>query len=102
MSDNESELSRGSGRSGRSHRKHRRHRSRNRSEYGSEYNHNNEPVALIDSGKQWLEVQRKQAEMSGLGNSNGVQQASVKNSSAVTTTTDTYNRNKKNRKHRQV
>jgi hypothetical protein len=56
MSDNESELSRGSGRSGRSHRKHRRHRSRNResgSERGSnrDYNHNekcSEPAELIE------------------------------------------------------
>lgn len=100
ISDNESEMSRGSGRSGRSHRKHRRHRSRNRSEYGSEYNQS-EPATLIDSGQQWLEVQRKQAEMSGIGS---VQKAAVKNPSAVTaaatTTTDTYNRNKKSRKHR--
>lgn len=97
ISDNESEMS---GRSGRSHRKHRRHRSRNRSEYGSEYNQS-EPATLIDSGQQWLEVQRKQAEMSGIGS---VQKAAVKNPSAVTaaatTTTDTYNRNKKSRKHR--
>lgn len=102
ISDNESELSRGSGRSGRSHRKHRRHRSRNRSEYGSEYNPS-EPAALIDSGQQWLEVQRKQAEMSSMGKTSGVQQAAVKNSSAITaatTATDTYNRNKKSRKHR--
>lgn len=103
ISDNESELSRGSGRSGRSHRKHRRHRSRNResgSERGStrDYNHN-EPAALVDSGKQWLEVQRKQAEMTNIGT---VQQASVKSTTAPksTNSTDTYNRNKKNRKHR--
>lgn len=104
ISDNESEMSRGSGRSGRSHRKHRRHRSRNResgSERGStrDYNHN-EPAALVDSGKQWLEVQRKQAEMSSMGT---VQQAAVVKSNTApksTNSTDTYNRNKKNRKHR--
>lgn len=105
ISDNESEMSRGSGRSGRSHRKHRRHRSRNRESGGSErgstrdYNHN-EPAALVDSGKQWLEVQRKQAEMSNLGT---VQQAAVVKSNSApksTNSTDTYNRNKKNRKHR--
>lgn len=108
MSDNESELSRGSGRSGRSHRKHRRHRSRNResgSERGStrDYNHNDkyaEPAALVDSGKQWLEVQRKQAEITNMGT---VQQASVVKSNTApksTNSTDTYNRNKKSRKHR--
>jgi band 4.1-like protein 4A len=106
MSDNESEMSRGSGRSGRSHRKHRRHRSRNR-ESGSErggsnrdYNYNEQP-ALIDSGKQWLEVQRKQAELSSVGN---VQQAAVVKShtapKSTNSSTDTYNRSKKNRKHR--
>lgn len=105
ISDNESELSRGSGRS---HRKHRRHRSRNResgSERGStrDYNHNDkygEPAALVDSGKQWLEVQRKQAEITNMGT---VQQASVVKSTTApksTNSTDTYNRNKKNRKHR--
>ncbi|CRK90278.1 CLUMA_CG004017, isoform B [Clunio marinus] len=104
ISDNESEMSRGSGRSGRSHRKHRRHRSRNRessSELGGtrDYNHNEQP-ALVDSGKQWLEVQRKQAEITNMGT---VQQASVVKSNAApksTNSTDTYNRNKKNRKHR--
>lgn len=105
ISDNESEMSRGSGRSGRSHRKHRRHRSRNR-ESGSERggsnqrDHNFNEPALVDSGKQWLEVQRKQAEMSNMGT---VQQASVVKSNTApksTNSTDTYNRNKKNRKHR--
>lgn len=96
-------MSRGSGRS---HRKHRRHRSRNR-ESGSErsgstrvFNHNETP-ALVDSGKQWLEVQRKQA-ISSMGT---VQQAEVVKSSPApksSNSTDTYeyNRNKKSRKHR--
>ena len=108
ISDNESEMSRGSGRSGRSHRKHRRHRSRNResgSDRGSTRDYNNhdlcsEPAALVDSGKQWLEVQRKQAEISILGT---VQQASVVKSNTApkpNNSTDTFNRNKKNRKHR--
>lgn len=103
MSDNESELSRGSGRSGRSHRKHRRHRSRNR-ESGSERDHNHnekhsEPLELVDSNTQWLEVQRKQAEKSNLGT---VQQAVIKSNTAPKSnnSTDTYSRNKKNRKHR--
>ncbi|KAG5678589.1 hypothetical protein PVAND_008251 [Polypedilum vanderplanki] len=107
MSDNESELSRGSGRSGRSHRKHRRHRSRNR-ESGSErggnrdHNHNDkysESLELVDSNTQWLEVQRKQAEKSNLGT---VQQAVIKSNTAPKSnnSTDTYSRNKKNRKHR--
>lgn len=105
ISDNESEMSRGSGRSGRSHRKNRRHRSRNRdtgSERGSTRDYNsNETPALVDSGKQWLEVQRKQAEISSLGT---VQQASVVKSNTApkpnNNSTDTYNRNKKSRKHR--
>ena len=104
ISDNESEMSRGSGRSGRSHRKHRRHRSRNRdtgSDRGStrDFNYNETP-ALVDSGKQWLEVQRKQAEMSNMGT---VQQAAVVKSNTApksSNSTDTYNRNKKSRKHR--
>jgi hypothetical protein len=112
MSDNESEMSRGSGRSGRSHRKHRRHRSRNRDQSGSErgsstrdYNYNEkytEPPELIDSNKQWMEVQRKQAEKSNMGT---VQQASVIKSTTApksNNSTDTYSRNKKNRKHRYV
>lgn len=104
MSDNESEMSRGSGRSGRSHRKHRRHRSRNResgeSERGSTRDYNYKDAALVDSGKQWMEVQRKQAEISNMGT---VQQASVVKSNTApksTNSTDTYNRNKKSRKHR--
>lgn len=110
MSDNESEMSRGSGRSGRSHRKHRRHRSRNRdnttgSERGSsrDYNYNEkyaDPPELVDSNKQWMEVQRKQAEKSNMGT---VQQASVIKSNTApksSNSTDTYSRNKKHRKHR--
>jgi band 4.1-like protein 4A len=106
MSDNESEMSRGSGRSGRSHRKHRRHRSRNRdstSAEGRDYNYNSEKYEqpeLIDSGKQWIEVQRKQAEKLNMGN---VQQASVIKSNTAPKSnhsTDTYSRNKKHRKHR--
>lgn len=103
MSDNESEMSRGSGRSGRSHRKHRRHRSRNResgSERGSARDYNYNEPALVDSGKQWLEVQRKQAEMSNMGT---VQQAAVVKSNTApksSNSSDTYNRNKKSRKHR--
>lgn len=110
ISDNESEMSRGSGRSGRSHRKHRRHRSRNRdsgSERGSgshsrDYSYSDkyaDAPELIDSGKQWLEVQRKQAEKSSMGT---VQQAAVikSNTAPKSSSTDTYNRNRKNRKHR--
>ena len=110
ISDNESEMSRGSGKSGRSHRKHRRNRSRHRSrdsgsDHGStrEFSYNDKysgPVELIDSGKQWLEVQRKQAEKLNLGT---VQQAAVVKSNTApksSHSTDTYNRNKKNRKHR--
>lgn len=107
MSDNESELSRGSGRSGRSHRKHRRHRSRNREQSeteGRDHNYNSdkygEQPQLIDSGKQWIEVQRKQAEILSMGT---VQQASVIKSNTApksNNSTDTYSRNKKHRKHR--
>ena len=93
-------MSRGSGHST---RKHRRHRSRNRdsgSERGGstiDYNHNE---TLVDSGKQWLEVQKKQAEISNTGT---VQQAAVVKSNTApkfTNSTDTYNRNKRSRKHR--
>lgn len=107
MSDNESEMSRGSGRSGRSHRKHRRHRSRGSERGGSstrDYNYNEkytDPPELIDSNKQWLEVQRKQAEQKNMGS---VQQASVVKSNTApkssSNSTDTYSRNKKHRKHR--
>ncbi|XP_053946833.1 hornerin isoform X1 [Anastrepha ludens] len=94
-SDNESELSRGSGRSGRSHhRKHRRSRHR-RDSAGSDHEsargrsysgHRSSSVRsgsaeLIDSTSQWREVQRRQAEAS-LGQSS-VQQASVSKSSMV-------------------
>jgi band 4.1-like protein 4A len=102
ISDNESEISRGSGRS---HRKNRRHRSRNRdagSDRGgsSHRDYNQNELSLVDSGKQWLEVQRKQSEMSNMGT---VQQASVVKSSIApksSHSTDTYNRSKKTRKHR--
>lgn len=105
ISDNESEMSRGSGRSGRSHRKHRRNRSRHRSrdsgsDHGSTREFRSGPMELVDSGKQWLEVQRKQAEKLNLGT---VQQAAVVKSNTApksSHSTDTYNRNKKNRKHR--
>ncbi|KAH8381339.1 hypothetical protein KR093_002827 [Drosophila rubida] len=96
-SDNESELSRGSGRSGRSHhRKHRRsHRHRRDSAGGSDHDstrgrsysgHRSSSMRsgsaeLIDSTSQWREVQRRQAEAS-LGQSS-VQQASVSKSSMV-------------------
>ncbi|KAI8044024.1 hypothetical protein M5D96_000173 [Drosophila gunungcola] len=99
-SDNESELSRGSGRSGRSgrshHRKHRRsHRHRRDSAGGSDHNstrgrsysgHRSSSMRsgsaeLIDSTSQWREVQRRQAEAS-LGQSS-VQQAAVSKSSMV-------------------
>ncbi|XP_034484957.1 hornerin [Drosophila innubila] len=96
-SDNESELSRGSGRSGRSHhRKHRRsHRHRRDSAGGSDHDstrgrsysgHRSSSMRsgsaeLIDSTTQWREVQRRQAEAS-LGQSS-VQQASVSKSSMV-------------------
>lgn len=118
-SDNESELSRGSNRSGRSHnshRKHRRQRSRNRrNDSGSEnestrarsysgHRVSHGSAELIDSGHQWREVQRRQAEM---GNG-GVQQASVMKSTvaAKQQVTDidsrsyTNNRSRKHRKHR--
>ncbi|XP_015009114.2 hornerin isoform X3 [Drosophila erecta] len=99
-SDNESELSRGSGRSGRSgrshHRKHRRsHRHRRDSAGGSDHDstrgrsysgHRSSSMRsgsaeLIDSTSQWREVQRRQAEAS-LGQSS-VQQAAVSKSSIV-------------------
>ncbi|KRK04729.1 band 4.1-like protein 4A isoform X7 [Drosophila yakuba] len=99
-SDNESELSRGSGRSGRSgrshHRKHRRsHRHRRDSAGGSDHDstrgrsysgHRSSSMRsgsaeLIDSTSQWREVQRRQAEAS-LGQSS-VQQAAVSKSSMV-------------------
>ncbi|XP_016951139.2 hornerin isoform X2 [Drosophila biarmipes] len=99
-SDNESELSRGSGRSGRSgrshHRKHRRsHRHRRDSAGGSDHDstrgrsysgHRSSSMRsgsaeLIDSTSQWREVQRRQAEAS-MGQSS-VQQAAVSKSSMV-------------------
>ncbi|XP_061504778.1 band 4.1-like protein 4 isoform X3 [Anopheles gambiae] len=88
VSDNESEMSRGSGRSGRSHnshRKHRRHRSksrRNRSDTESRdrsysgHRRSTDSIELVDSGEQWLEVQRKQ-------HSDAVPKAAVIKSSQV-------------------
>ncbi|KAM7359820.1 uncharacterized protein ACRADG_001624 isoform 2-T2 [Cochliomyia hominivorax] len=99
-SDNESELSRGSGRSARSHhRKHRRSRHRrdsagseHESTRGRSYSGHRSSTArsasavgshseLIDSSLQWREAQRRQQEAS-LGQSS-VQQASVSKSSMV-------------------
>ncbi|XP_075160223.1 uncharacterized protein LOC142233256 [Haematobia irritans] len=99
-SDNESELSRGSGRSGRSHhRKHRRSRHRrdsggsdHESTRGRSYSGHRSSAArsasavgshseLVDSSTQWREAQRRQQEAS-LGQSS-VQQASVSKSSMV-------------------
>lgn len=91
-SDNESEMSRGSGRSHNSHRKHRRHRSRHRrNDSGSEnessrgrsisgHRKSSGSMELIDSNLQWHEVQRRQADCSGLS---AVQQASVMKSNVA-------------------
>ncbi|XP_053671928.1 uncharacterized protein LOC128722119 [Anopheles nili] len=88
VSDNESEMSRGSGRSGRSHgshRKHRRHRSKNRRNRSdtesrdrsySGHRRSADSIELVDSGEQWLEVQRKQ-------HSDAVPKAAVIKSSQV-------------------
>ncbi|XP_058130363.1 transcription initiation factor TFIID subunit 1 [Anopheles ziemanni] len=88
VSDNESEMSRGSGRSGRSHnshRKHRRHRSKNRRNRSdtesrdrsySGHRRSTDSIELVDSGEQWLEVQRKQ-------HSDAVPKAAVIKSSQV-------------------
>ncbi|XP_055551560.1 band 4.1-like protein 4A isoform X1 [Wyeomyia smithii] len=110
VSDNESELSRGSGRSGRSHnshRKHRRHRSKNRRNRSdtesrdrsySSHRRSTESIELVDSGEQWLEVQRKQAD--------NVQKAAVIKSSQVLkgSTPDSgivhHHRSRRHRKHR--
>lgn len=67
-SDNESEISRGSGLSSRSPRKQRRHRSRSREsgfmcQIYSNVNHR-QHIPLVDSKKQWLAVQRRQAALS--------------------------------------
>lgn len=92
-SDNESELSRGSGRSHNSHRKHRRQRSRHkRNDSGSENDSTkarslsghrklSNSIELIDSNMQWLEVQKKRADTVGISS---VQQASVMKSSLAT------------------
>ncbi|XP_055618004.1 band 4.1-like protein 4A isoform X2 [Toxorhynchites rutilus septentrionalis] len=110
VSDNESEMSRGSGRSGRSHnshRKHRRHRSKNRRNRSdtesrdrsySSHRRSTESIELVDSGEQWLEVQRKQAD--------NVQKAAVIKSSQVLkgSTPDSgivhHHRSRRHRKHR--
>ncbi|XP_058467255.1 band 4.1-like protein 4A isoform X2 [Malaya genurostris] len=113
VSDNESEMSRGSGRSGRSgrshnsHRKHRRHRSKNRRNRSdtesrdrsySSHRRSTESIELVDSGEQWLEVQRKQ--------SDSVQKAAVIKSSQVLkgSTPDSgivhHHRSRRHRKHR--
>lgn len=99
QSDNESEMSRGSGKSGHSHhshRKQRRHRSRRR--HGAESGSENESMKsrnysghrsaskdnyeLVDSELQWREVQRKQNELKEI--TTGVQQAAVTKSSHLT------------------
>ncbi|XP_058812508.1 band 4.1-like protein 4A isoform X3 [Topomyia yanbarensis] len=110
VSDNESEMSRGSGRSGRSHnshRKHRRHRSKNRRNRSdtesrdrsySSHRRSTESIELVDSGEQWLEVQRKQTD--------NVQKAAVIKSSQVLkgSTPDSgivhHHRSRRHRKHR--
>jgi band 4.1-like protein 4A len=100
ISDNESEMSRGSSRSGRSHRKNRRRRSQNR-ESGSEREtkrifYNKEPT-LIDSEKQWLEVQQKQAEISNMRAVPRDSSVNSRKSSKTNPSQDTYHRRKKNR-----
>ncbi|XP_065089545.1 uncharacterized protein DDB_G0283357 isoform X2 [Ochlerotatus camptorhynchus] len=110
VSDNESEMSRGSGRSGRSHnshRKNRRHRSKNRRNRSdtesrdrsySSHRRSTESIELVDSGEQWLEVQRKQTD--------NVQKAAVIKSSQVIkgSTPDSgivhHHRSRRHRKHR--
>lgn len=102
LSDNESELSRGSGRSSRSQNSHRKHR-KNRSKYrGKSSEHEGTPhqmyddfiiTELIDSEKQWFEVQRQQAQRSNISS---IQQASIIKSNSI----DTFNGAKKHKKHR--
>ncbi|XP_055689098.1 band 4.1-like protein 4 isoform X1 [Lutzomyia longipalpis] len=116
-SDNESEFSRASGRSGRSHnshRKHRRQRSKHRrNDSGSEndsmrtrsysgHRVSAGSVELIDSGTQWREVQRKQAELNGYSS---IQQASVIKSNLIPKhhagdSDHSHHRSRKHRKHR--
>lgn len=118
-SDNESELSRGSGRSGRSHnshRKHRRQRSKHRrNDSGSEndstrarsysgHRVTSGSTELIDSGSQWREVQRRQAETYGISS---VHQAAVTKSNLITKQpiaepehSGYHTRSRKHRKHR--
>lgn len=123
QSDNESEMSRGSGKSGHSHRKQRRHRSRKRrGDSGSEnesmksrnysgHRASKDNYELVDSELQWREVQRKQSELKEI--TSGVQQAAVTKSSHLTTgkanshTSSTFgggqnnsHRSRKHRKHR--
>ncbi|XP_052863586.1 uncharacterized protein DDB_G0283357 [Anopheles cruzii] len=112
VSDNESEMSRGSGRSGRSHnshRKHRRHRSKNRRNRSdtesrdrscSGHRRSTDSIELVDSGEQWLEVQRKQ-------HSDAVPKAAVIKSSQVMKGTHPdsgivqhHQRSRRHRKHR--
>uniref|UniRef100_A0A182JC47 Erythrocyte membrane protein band 4.1-like 4A n=1 Tax=Anopheles atroparvus TaxID=41427 RepID=A0A182JC47_ANOAO len=113
VSDNESEMSRGSGRSGRSHnshRKHRRHRSKNRRNRSdtesrdrsySGHRRSTDSIELVDSGEQWLEVQRKQ-------HSDAVPKAAVIKSSQVMKGTHPdsgivahhQHRSRRHRKHR--
>ncbi|XP_050099346.1 uncharacterized protein LOC126579776 isoform X2 [Anopheles aquasalis] len=114
VSDNESEMSRGSGRSGRSHnshRKHRRHRSKNRRNRSdtesrdrsySGHRRSTDSIELVDSGEQWLEVQRKQ-------HSDAVPKAAVIKSSQVMKGTHPdsgiiqhhhHHRSRRHRKHR--
>lgn len=96
QSDNESELSRGSGKSGHSHRKQRRHRSRKSRRNGDSGSENEsiksrnysghrpskDNYELVDSELQWREVQRKQSELKEI--TSGVQQAAVTKSSHLT------------------
>lgn len=95
QSDNESELSRGSGRSHNSHRKHRHQRSKHRrGESGSDNESNSRArsfsghrkssgsMELVDSNVQWHDVQRRQSELTSVS---AVQQASVMKSSLATT-----------------
>lgn len=114
-SDNESEMSRGSGRSHNSHRKHRRHRSRHRrNDSGSEnessrgrsfsgHRKSSGSMELIDSNQQWHDVQRRQTDYNGMSS---VQQASVMKSNAITTKhqnndTDSHgSSNHKGRRHK--
>lgn len=125
QSDNESELSRGSGKSGHSHRKQRRHRSRKSRRNGDSGSENEsmksrnysghraskDNYELVDSELQWREVQRKQSELKEI--TSGVQQAAVTKSSHLTNHSKTnshssstlgghgqHGRGRKHRRHR--